>query len=185
MRIVGGKFSGRTLATPAGGDTRPTSDRVREAIFNILAHGDYPLEGARVIDLFAGTGAMGLEAISRGAAYALFVEDDANARGALRRNIEALALTGCTRTFRRDATRLGPIPAGMKPYSLAFLDPPYGRGLIEPALQGLLEGGWLEPNAALVAEVRTGEMFRAPAGLEVTAERTYGDTCLRFLALRP
>ncbi len=110
MRIVGGDFKGRALFAPPGSTTRPTSDRVRESIFNILAHGDYALEGARVIDLFAGTGAMGLEALSRGAVHALFVEEAAAARAAIRRNVEALNLTGRTRTFRRDATSLGPIP---------------------------------------------------------------------------
>lgn len=176
MRIVGGEFGGRTLFAPEGSATRPTSDRVREAIFNILAHGDHALEGARVIDLFAGTGAMGLEAISRGAVYALFVEDAASARAAIRRNVEALGLTGRTRTFRRDAASLGDIPSGMRPFSLAFLDPPYGRELALPALTSLAEGHWLEPDATVVVEGRAGDEMKAPAGFAVAGERTYGDT---------
>src|SRR5438876_8804733 len=132
MRIVGGQFRGRPLAAPAHEGTRPTSDRVREAIFNILARGTpgFGLAGSRVLDLFAGTGALGLEALSRGAAYCLFVEQEADARALIRRNVEALVLTGVTKIFRRDAAALG--PAGRNGgFSLAFLDPPYGHGLAE------------------------------------------------------
>jgi 16S rRNA (guanine966-N2)-methyltransferase len=183
MRIVGGEFRGRALVAPAGSETRPTSDRVREALFNILAHGDYPLKGARVIDLFAGAGALGLEALSRGASFALFVEEAAPARAAINRNIEALGLTGRTRTFRRDATDLGKIQAGLKPFDLAFLDPPYARCLLSPALEALARGGWLAPGARLIAEMREGEAFTPPAAFVVTGERTYGETTIRFLAL--
>src|SRR5215475_1594705 len=143
MRIVGGQFKGRALVTPAGQATRPTSDRAREAVFNILAHAPWSdgFEGKRVIDLFAGSGALGLEAISRGAAFALFVETDAAARGAIRDNIEALGLFGVTRIHRRDATDLGLKPAGLgDPFDLVFLDPPYGKGLGETALSRLREG---------------------------------------------
>ena len=182
MRIVGGEFRGRVLFAPTGPGTRPTADRVREAIFNILVHGDFTLEGTRVIDLFAGTGAMGLEALSRGAAYALFVEDAAPARAAIKRNIEAFGLTGRTRTFRRDATDLGPLPAAIKPFDLAFLDPPYDRGLLAPALAGLAAGSWLAAKATLVAETRTDEAFALPAGFTLRDERTYGDTAIRFLS---
>src|SRR5262245_1487848 len=129
MRIVGGRFRGRELASPRSDAIRPTSDRLRESVFNILAHAhDDPVSGARVIDLFAGTGALGLEALSRGAAYALFVDEGAEARGLIRANIDAFGLGGSTRVFRRDAGRLGPIGPG-RPFSLAFLDPPYRRGL--------------------------------------------------------
>lgn len=182
MRIVAGEFRGRALFAPAGEETRPTSDRVRGAIFNILVHGPYALEGARVIDLFAGTGAMGLEALSRGAVYALFVEEASPARAAIKRNIEAFGLMGRTRTFRRDATDLGGLPAGTKPFDLAFLDPPYSRALTEPALKGLAGGGWIAPGATLVCEMRTGEAFELPAARFTLAdERTYGDTTVRIL----
>lgn len=181
MRIVAGEFRGRTLFAPSGEATRPTSDRVREALFNILAHGDYQIQGARVIDLFAGTGALGLEAISRGAAYALFVESAAPARAAIQRNIETLGLTGRTRLFRRGATDLGAIPAGLKPFDLAFLDPPYGRGLLAPALRALAGGGWLAPGATIVAEEKAGTEFPLPAGFALADERTYGETAVRIL----
>lgn len=181
MRIVGGDFKGRALFAPPGSTTRPTSDRVRESIFNILAHGDYALEGARVIDLFAGTGAMGLEALSRGAVHALFVEEAAAARAAIRRNVEALNLTGRTRTFRRDATSLGPIPSGIKPFDLAFLDPPYDRGLLPPSLEGLGANAWLTMGATVVAEMRNGEAVEIPSGFSEADRRTYGETTVVFL----
>src|SRR5262245_42778514 len=146
MRIVGGTFKGRAIATPVGRDTRPTSDRAREAMFNVLAHAAWSpgLDGRRVLDLFAGTGALGFEAISRGAAFALFVETDAAARGVIRDNIESFGLFGVTRIHRRDATDLGAKPAGLgEPFDLVFLDPPYKRGLGEAALSRLGEGGWI------------------------------------------
>ena len=129
MRIVGGRFRGRTLSAPKSQAIRPTADRLREALFNILTHsyGD-PVEGARVLDLFAGTGALGLEALSRGAAFVLFVDDGAEARALLRGNVDALGAGGATKVYRRDATRLGPAHP-MEPFSLVFLDPPYGKGL--------------------------------------------------------
>ena len=134
MRIVGGTHRGRALAAPRSQAIRPTSDRLRESLFNILvhAHGD-PVTGARVLDLFAGTGALGLEAISRGAAFALFVDDGAEARALIRENVATLGLGGVTRIFRRDATKLGAAHP-VEPFSLVFLDPPYGRGLAEQAL---------------------------------------------------
>src|SRR5438046_8641752 len=143
MRIVGGRLRGRALATPKSHAIRPTADRLREALFNILvhAHGD-PISGARVLDLFAGTGALGIEAVSRGAAFALFVDDGAEARALLRQNVEALGVAAVTRIFRRDATKLGPAHP-VEPFSLVFLDPPYGRGLAVKALVSAREGGWL------------------------------------------
>ena len=186
MRIVAGKFRGRALATPSieqGHDgLRPTSDRVRESVFNILAHGipDFTLEGARVIDLFAGTGALGLEAISRGAAYCLFVEDQADARALIRQNVETFGLTGETRIFRRDATDLGPANKADR-YSLAFLDPPYGKGLGEKALAGLASGSWLNPGAICVFEERAGTAVTLPAGFTLLDSRTWGETEVRFL----
>jgi 16S rRNA (guanine966-N2)-methyltransferase len=181
MRIVGGRFRGRAIDAPAGTATRPTSDRVREALFNILAHGveGFGLEGARVLDLFAGSGALGLEALSRGAAYCLFVEDDADARGAIRQNIEALGLTGASKLWRRDATKLGPA-SPMQPFQLLFADPPYGKGLGEAALDAALAGGWLAPGAICVLEERADAEIAARAGLEALDARIYGDTALHF-----
>src|SRR6476646_1214722 len=134
MRVVGGRLRGRNLAAPASRDIRPTADRLRESIFNILVHAyDNPIDGARVLDLFAGTGALGIEAVSRGAAFTLFVDNGAEARALLRNNVESLALGGVTKVYRRDAADLGPAHP-MQPFSLVFLDPPYGRGLAEKAL---------------------------------------------------
>src|SRR6185312_5821710 len=133
MRIVGGRLRGRALAAPKSQAVRPTADRLRETLFNVLAHGyGDPVAGARVLDLFAGTGALGLEAVSRGAAFALFVDDGAEARALLRENVAALGVGGVTRIFRRDATKLGPVHP-LEPFSLVFLDPPYGQGLAEQA----------------------------------------------------
>ncbi len=177
MRIVGGTLRGRALATPKHAGLRPTSDRVRESLFNILEHGieGFSLNGARVIDLFAGTGALGVEALSRGAAYCLFVDENADARGLIRDNVEALHLTGVTRIFRRDATDLGEA-SRMSGFSLAFLDPPYGKGLGQQALSALAGGGWLAPNAIVVLEERAGVPLELPAAFREIDRRTYGDT---------
>lgn len=179
MRIVGGRFKGRALITPPGARTRPTSDRLRESIFDILEHGGYPLADTRVLDLFAGTGALGLEALSRGAAYALFVEENAAARAAIRANVEALGLEGATKIFRRNAKHLGAIPAGAgDPFTLIFLDPPYGKGLVRPALEALRDGGWLAPSATLVIETGTNEEAALPPDFIEHTRRRYGDTML-------
>ena len=177
MRIVGGKFRGRAIASSEHAGLRPTSDRVRESIFNILTHGinEFDLAGARVIDLFAGTGALGLEALSRGAAYCLFVEDGPESRGLIRTNVETFGLTGITRIFRRDATDLG-LAGTMAPFALAFLDPPYGKGLGEKALIGLRDGNWLLPGAVVVLEERASAEIAWPAGFIAFDHRTYGDT---------
>jgi 16S rRNA (guanine966-N2)-methyltransferase len=183
MRIVGGKFKGRAIAAPEGRDTRPTSDRAREAVFNVLAHADWSpgLEGRRVLDLFAGSGALGFEALSRGAAFALFVETDAAARGALRDTIEALGLFGVTRIHRRDATDLGVKPAGVgEPFDLVFLDPPYRRGLGEAGLVGLAPGGWITPDALIVFECAADEEPRT-AGFQTLDTRPYGAAKVLFL----
>lgn len=177
MRIVGGTLRGRSIAGPQHDGLRPTADRVRESLFNILAHGveGFALEGARVIDLFAGTGALGLEALSRGAAFCLFVDNEAEARALIRTNVEKFGLTGVTRIFRRDATDLG--PAGtMAPFDLAFLDPPYGKGLGERALAALAEGSWLVPGAIVVLEERAGVSIALSAAFVEIDRRTYGDT---------
>ena len=182
MRIVGGKLRGRNLATPSDDAIRPTSDRVREAVFNWLLHGDpvARIEGGRVIDLFAGTGAMGIEALSRGAAFCLFVEEAAEARGLIRRNIEAFGLTGVTKVWRRDATDLGPA-GNMQPYDVAFLDPPYGKGLGEAALASAVEGGWLAPGAIVVLEEEAKAEIGEIPGLERIETRQAGDSQLVFL----
>ena len=183
MRVVGGRLRSRPIAGPKGEGLRPTADRLREALFNILAHayGD-PVAGARVLDLFAGTGALGIEAISRGAAYALFVDEGVEARALLRQNTEALGLGGVTRIFRRDATRLGPAHP-LEPFSLAFLDPPYGKGLAEKALTSARDGGWLKPHALVVVEEAADAGFAAPQGFEELERRTYDDTEFVFLQL--
>lgn len=181
MRVVAGLFRGRTLAVPPDERTRPTSDRVREAIFNILAHGSIglKLEGARVLDLFAGTGALGIEALSRGARLCLFVEEDPAARGIIRTNVEAFALTGVTRVWRRDATRLG--PAGQNDrFDLVFADPPYGKGLGEAALASAAEGGWLIDGAIAVIEERAGVEIAWPAGFEPIDSRQWGGTAVHI-----
>jgi 16S rRNA (guanine966-N2)-methyltransferase len=181
MRIVGGRLGGRTLASPRSQAIRPTADRLRESLFNILIHayGD-PVTGARVLDLFAGTGALGLEALSRGAAFALFVDAAAEARALLRENIAALGLGGVTRIFRRDATRLGPVHP-VEPFSLVFLDPPYGKGLAGTALASARDGGWLAPGALVVVEEATDAAFTAPEGFEEVERRQYDDTEVVFL----
>lgn len=185
MRVVGGKLRGRNLATPSDDAIRPTSDRVREAVFNWLLHGDpvARIDGGRVIDLFAGTGAMGIEALSRGAAFCLFVEEAAEARGLIRRNIEAFGLTGVTKLWRRDATDLGPA-GNMAPYDVAFLDPPYGKGLGEKALVALAGGGWLLPDALCVLEERKGVEIAVPDAYDVVDQRTWGDTQAVLLRFR-
>jgi 16S rRNA (guanine966-N2)-methyltransferase len=209
MRIVGGRLGGRTLAAPkahgasqrtskgptrraqqgvhqaafqlAKAPIRPTSDRLRESLFNILLHsyGD-PVSGARVLDLFAGTGALGLEAMSRGAAFALFIDDGASARALIRANVEALGLGGTTKIFRRDATQLGPVHP-LQPFTLAFLDPPYRHGLAERSLAALAAGGWLAPGAILVVEEAADAAFAAPAGFAEIERRRYDDSELTFL----
>ncbi len=181
MRVVAGRLRGRALNSPATRAIRPTSDRLRETIFDILAarHAD-ALEGARVVDLYAGSGALGIEAISRGAAFALFVDNGAEARALLRANVEALALGGVTRIWRADATKLGRAPTG-PPFDLAFLDPPYSLGLAAPALASLVTGGWLRPGGVAVVEESAKAEIAAPEGLRLTDERTYGETKLVFL----
>ena len=186
MRIVAGKFRGARIEAPKGLATRPTSDKVRQALFNVLEHGapSVEFEGARVLDLFAGSGALGLEACSRGARFCLFVEESAEARAAIRRNDEALHLTGATKIWRRDATRLG--DAGtMQPFDLVFLDPPYGRGLGEKALQSAAQGGWIRHGAIAVLEEGAQEEIALPPGFEEIDTRVYGDTKLVVMRAFP
>src|SRR5215831_3638520 len=166
MRVVGGRLRGRNLAAPASQAIRPTADRLRESLFNILVHAyDNRIEGARVLDLFAGTGALGIEAISRGAAFALFVDNGAEARALLRNNVEALGLGGVTKVFRRDAANLGPAHP-LEPFSLVFLDPPYGKGLAEKSLNSARDGGWLKPEALMVVEEAADAKFKTPDGFQ-------------------
>ena len=184
MRITSGQFRGKPILAPEGRATRPTSDRARQAVFNILEHAPWSpaFRGARVLDLFAGSGALGLEAVSRGAAFCLFVETDEAARGALRDNVEALGLFGATRIHRRDATDLGPRPASAgAPFDLAFLDPPYAAGLGERALTALADGGWLRPEALCVLERGAGEPPFTVDGFERLDRRVYGVAEVGFL----
>jgi 16S rRNA (guanine966-N2)-methyltransferase len=183
MRIVGGQHRGRTLAGPKSQAIRPTADRLRESVFNILTHayGD-PVSSARVLDLFSGTGALGLEALSRGAAFVLFVDDGAEARALLRENTTTLGAGGATRIFRRDATKLGPAYP-LEPFSLVFLDPPYGKGLAEKALASARDGGWFAPDALIVVEEAAASAFKAPEGFEEIERRAYDDTEFVFLNL--
>jgi 16S rRNA (guanine966-N2)-methyltransferase len=186
MRVTGGKLGGRRLIAPDDARVRPTSDRTRQAIFNILEHRDFNIgfsvENAAVVDLFAGTGALGIEALSRGARFCLLVDDSAESRAMQRENIEALGLTGATKIWRRDATDLGPLGAGAGgPFGLVFLDPPYRKNLIAPALKCLREGGWLAPRALLVAETSKDEKFDT-TGYETLDTRDYGETEITFLS---
>jgi 16S rRNA (guanine966-N2)-methyltransferase len=181
MRIVGGKFKGHNITSPSGQATRPTTDRVRESIFNILAHGveGFDVEGTRVLDLFAGTGALGLEAISRGARYCQFVEENAEARGVIRRNADNLGVIGLVKIWRRDAADLGsctPQPT----FDLVFADPPYGKGLGSKCLINLVDGQWLDVNAIVILEDSIRADVPNVPSLTLLDRRNYGDTQVRF-----
>ncbi len=181
MRIVGGTFKGRGLASPKGDGTRPTSDRVRESIFNILSHSieGFDLESARVMDLFAGTGALGFEALSRGARFCQFVEEAVEARGVIRNNADALGVIGQCKIWRRDATELGPC-APQTPFDLIFADPPYAKGFGEKALASVMDGGWLSPGGVVVLEEAEKISVADIPGLTLIDTRSYGDTQVRF-----
>lgn len=189
MRIISGTFRGLSLATPKDERIRPTSDRVREALFNVIAHNDFgigfTLAGARVLDLFAGTGALGLEALSRGAGFVMFVDDHFESRGLIRRNVEAAHATGSTKIWRRDAAALGEMPANANgPFDLVFIDPPYRQGLAARALSSLVEGRWLGPRCLVAVETAAGEPLEVPDVLARADERAYGDTLVRLLVTR-
>jgi 16S rRNA (guanine966-N2)-methyltransferase len=185
MRVVGGEFRGRNLETPQGDAIRPTTDRVRESLFNILAHAEgVELQDARVLDLFAGTGALGIEALSRGAKFCLFVDDGTEARGLIRTNMENFALTGRSRIFRRDATGLGPTGT-MGTFDIVFADPPYRKGLGEKALQSAAEGGWLRHGTTIVLEEASDTAVDLGPHFEVFDTRSYGETTIRLARWKP
>jgi 16S rRNA (guanine966-N2)-methyltransferase len=182
MRITAGVFRGRALVPPRdAAAVRPTSDKVRQAIFNLLEHApglsNFSLAGTRVLDLFAGTGALGLEALSRGASFSLFIDESPESRALIRRNIEALGLTGASKIWRRDASSLGRLDT-LAPFGLAFLDPPYRQNLIKPTLDALRAGGWLQPNAVVVSESDESEALEPAQGYEVLDRRSYGGTAV-------
>ncbi len=182
MRIVGGRLRGKTLADVGEGDAvahlRPTSDRVREALFNLLTNGRNGdlVRGTTVLDLFAGTGALGLEALSRGATHATFVDSGSAARALLRENITLCSAQGITRVFRKDVTQIGPAPS---PVDLVFLDPPYGQGLGEIALAAVLENNWLASGATVVWEDSAPPVIAAP--FQMLEQRRYGQTTITLL----
>ncbi len=189
MRIVGGRHRGRRLEAPGGMALRPTADRTREALFNILCQGkldwrpnrqegDNPLAGARALDAFAGTGALGLEALSRGAGFVTFMENQAAALNACRHNIDALDETAHTELLRGDVLRPPPAKA---PCELVLMDPPYNQDLAPPALAALHRAGWLAPGALAAVEFMAQEPFTPPKGFETLDERKYGKAKLVFL----
>jgi 16S rRNA (guanine966-N2)-methyltransferase len=178
LRIIAGRHRGRRVEAPQGLATRPTSERAREALFGILEHGEPPLRGSRFLDLFAGSGAAALEALSRGAAEALCVDQASAAVAAIRANVEALGEVDRAAVLRADACRLGPAP---HPFDIVFLDPPYGSGLLAPALASLADQGWLAPGARIAGEVTARERFVPVAGFVVEDDRSYGATRLLFL----
>lgn len=182
MRIIGGKFKGTALAGVGKGDTaahlRPTTDRVRESLFNVLEHGNYPaIVGARVLDLFAGTGALGFEALSRGATHVQFVDDGAKSAGLIRRNMEILRTGHEARLYRRNATKIGQNREA--PFDLVFLDPPYGKGLGEKALKACAAANWLADGALVIWEENTA--ITPPEGFRIENIRKYGDTTITLL----
>jgi 16S rRNA (guanine966-N2)-methyltransferase len=181
MRIVAGKFKGREIIGPTSIATRPTSDRVRESLFNVLAHGidGFSIDDARVMDLFAGTGALGLEALSRGAKFCQFVEESAEARGVIRKNADAYGAIGMCKIWKRDATDLGDC-APQSPFDLVFADPPYDKGLGVKALQALVAGAWVSPGGVVVLEEAEKAEFPEVSGLMLLDQRVYGDTVIRI-----
>jgi 16S rRNA (guanine966-N2)-methyltransferase len=188
VRITGGTLRGRNLAAPKDASVRPTSDKVRQALFNILMHNDFGvgfmLDGARVADIFAGTGALGVEALSQGASFCLFVDDNAESRALIRENVEAFGLTGVSKIWRRDATDLGPMNTGSGgPFDLVFMDAPYRKNLTLPALSALRDGAWLARDAIIIAETAEDEAAIDALGYRQIDSRIYGETRVEFLAL--
>jgi len=185
MRIVTGKLRGRNIATPSGKETRPTSDQTRESIFNILAHADWapPLEGAIVADIFAGSGALGLEAISRGAEFCLFVETEPKARGAIRENVDKMGLFGCTRLHRHNATKLKIAPGNLRgPFTHIFMDPPYNKCLWKPVLSRLKEYDLIAENGVIILE-ESKDAEIDPRGFEILADKLWGPSRVLFFKI--
>ena len=188
IKIIGGKHRRRAIETPGGMATRPTASRARESLFNILAHarwredGTSPLVDARVLDAFAGSGALGLEALSRGAAHATFLDNDGNAIKLIGENVRKLGEAANAKVIRADATQP---PPSREPCDLAFLDPPYRSNLAGPALTALAEGGWLTPGAIATVELASTEDLAPPAGFEAIDERHYGAAKIAILRRLP
>lgn len=181
MRVIGGRLRGRNIAGPSTQAIRPTQDRLRESLFNILMHAyENPMLDARVLDLYAGTGALGIEAVSRGAKFTLFVDNGSEARALLRDNVESLGLGGVTKVYRRDASDPGPAHP-VEPFALVFMDPPYRQKLAEKSLAALRDGGWLVPDALVVVEEAKDAGFTAPQGYEELERRAYDETEFTFL----
>jgi 16S rRNA (guanine966-N2)-methyltransferase len=184
MRIVGGKNRGRILISPQTPATRPTGDKVRQAVFNILAHAGWlpsPLpDGALVLDAFAGTGALGVEALSRGAAHCVFMDTDAAALGVCKKNVALIGAEERGLVLRHDALKPGQAKA--PPRNLIFLDPPYGKNMGAEALAALDENGWLADNCVAVMEMAKKEPEEIPEGWMLRDERVYGIALVRFLA---
>jgi len=181
MRVIGGRLRGRNIAGPSTQAIRPTQDRLRESLFNILMHAyENPMLDARVLDLYAGTGALGIEAVSRGSKFTLFVDNGSEARALLRDNVESLGLGGVTKVYRRDASDPGPAHP-VEPFALVFIDPPYRQKLAEKSLVALRDGGWLVPDALVVVEEAKDAGFAAPEGYEELERRAYDDTEFTFL----
>ena len=180
-RIIAGKFKGRRLEVPSGVAIRPTTDRMRERVFSILMHGTYPdMNGARTADLFAGTGALGLEALSRGAAHVTFVEKAPSSVACIKANIETVKAAGDTDILQKDACHLPAVPA---PYDFIFMDPPYNKGLVNPALDSLCENGWLAPDGVIICELARDDTLSLPLDLELIDERSQGAQRTVFLSL--
>ncbi len=180
MRVIAGQYKGRAISAPQTQDIRPTSDRLRETLFNILVHApDFNIADKRVLDLFAGTGALGIEALSRGASFCLFVDNGVEARSLLRTNTEAFGLNGITKIYKRDAADLGPVGA-LQAFDLVFCDPPYGKGLAEQALASAAQGGWLKSGACIVVEERAGIGLHLPAQFQKSDGRAVGESALHI-----
>ena len=185
MRIISGKLRGRNIAAPKGDNTRPTADRTRESIFNTLINAPWSpdLEGGIVADIFAGSGGLGLEAISRGAEFCLFVETHPDARAAIRQNIEKMGLFGCTRIHRHDATKLRIAPGNLRgPFTHIFMDPPYFKDLWRPVLRRLAQYDLIAEGGVVILEVGRDEEIDT-AGYAVHADKTWGAARVLFLGV--
>jgi len=180
-RIIAGKFRGRRLDVPAGNAVRPTTDRMRERVFSMLMHGRYPdMKEARVADLFAGTGALGLEALSRGASHITFVEKSPGSVACIKANIAALDAANETLVMQKSTDAL---PAATKPYEFIFMDPPYHKGLVEPTLESLISANWLAKDGVIICELASDDALSLPTSLFIIDERSQGQQRVLFLSL--